>query len=72
MLELAPCGELLALVAAGHFSPEISRYFFRQMLDAVRHMHSRGIAHRDLKLENILIDENFNIKINDLGLSAPT
>ena len=42
------------------------------MLKAIKFIHSKGIAHRDLKLENILVDENFNIKINDFGLSAST
>ena len=42
------------------------------MLKAIKFIHSKGIAHRDLKLENILVDQNFNIKINDFGLSAQT
>ncbi|XP_069461116.1 hormonally up-regulated neu tumor-associated kinase homolog A-like isoform X2 [Ambystoma mexicanum] len=41
----------------------------RQIMSAVEHMHRHGIVHRDLKIENFLLDENNNIKIVDFGLS---
>ncbi|KAG8451150.1 hypothetical protein GDO86_003421 [Hymenochirus boettgeri] len=46
-----------------------ARKFFRQIVSAVHYCHANGIVHRDLKLENILLDENKNIKIADFGLS---
>ncbi|XP_008937030.1 PREDICTED: hormonally up-regulated neu tumor-associated kinase-like, partial [Merops nubicus] len=47
---------------------EVKRYT-RQILSAVEHLHCQGIVHRDLKIENFLLDENNNIKIVDFGLS---
>ena len=40
------------------------------MLDSVEYMHSKHVAHRDLKLENILIDDNLNLKICDFGFAT--
>ncbi|XP_054616972.1 hormonally up-regulated neu tumor-associated kinase [Dunckerocampus dactyliophorus] len=47
---------------------EVRRYA-RQILSAVEHLHKHGIVHRDLKIENFLLDEHNNIKIVDFGLS---
>ena len=33
-------------------------------------MHSQGMAHLDLKLDNILLDDYFNVKIADLGIAV--
>ena len=43
--------------------------WFAQMLSALSHMHRQGIAHRDLKLSNILLDTADDVLIADFGLS---
>ncbi|XP_053237372.1 hormonally up-regulated neu tumor-associated kinase homolog A-like isoform X4 [Podarcis raffonei] len=47
---------------------EVKKYT-RQIMSAVEHLHHHGIVHRDLKIENFLLDENNNIRIVDFGLS---
>src|SRR6266545_7010167 len=44
--------------------------YFQQIISAVDYCHRFNIAHRDLKLENILIDDESNIKIADFGMAA--
>jgi len=43
---------------------------FKQILSAIAYCHSKGISHRDLKLENILITDKKTIKIIDFGFSV--
>ena len=49
---------------------EIARLLFRQILAGLGYMHSKNIIHRDIKLENILLDETHSkAVIADFGLS---
>lgn len=67
--ELCCGGELFDyLVEKGRLSPRETRRLFGQLVLGVAHLHQHaGIVHRDLKLENILLDEHVNVKIADLG-----
>lgn len=46
-----------------------ARRWFREICIGVSHMHEVGVCHRDLKLENLLINDKGKIKISDFGLS---
>lgn len=70
VMEFAQGGELFHKVAEGRFSEDLSRRYFHQLISAVRYCHSAGVFHRDLKLDNLLIDENMDLKVSDFGLSA--
>ena len=70
--ELAQGGELFYYVKnSGHFSERMARFFFHQMIEGLEYVHKKGMAHRDIKPDNILFDANFNIKIADFGFAGP-
>ena len=47
-----------------------TRYFMLQLISAVEYMHSNRVIHRDLKLGNIFLNANMDIKVGDFGLAA--
>jgi serine/threonine protein kinase len=64
-------GELFDYLAnEGRFSVPLVKFYFNQLLAALKHVHSMGFAHRDLKPSNLLLDENFNLLLADFGHAA--
>ena len=51
-------------------TPKEVKYFMLQILSAVQHIHSNRIIHRDLKMGNIFINKNMQLKIGDFGLAT--
>ncbi|XP_054807599.1 CBL-interacting serine/threonine-protein kinase 1 [Prosopis cineraria] len=71
VLECVTGGELFDRIASKGKLPEAEgRKLFQQLIDGVSYCHDKGVFHRDLKLENVLVDAKGNIKITDFGLSA--
>jgi tRNA A-37 threonylcarbamoyl transferase component Bud32 len=70
VLEFAGRGELFDIVSqAGRLDEEVVRVFFKQIVSGVQFLHSHGICHLDISLENILMDDEGTLKICDFGLS---
>jgi serine/threonine-protein kinase SRK2 len=69
-MEYAAGGELFdRIVKAGRFCEDEARYFFQQLISGVAWCHRGGVCHRDLKLENTLLDGRPapRLKICDFG-----
>lgn len=70
VLEYAPNGELFNFILNSRFlKDENAKRLFAQLVSAVGYLHRMGIIHRDLKLENLLLDRNHNIIVTDFGFA---
>lgn len=70
VMEYASGGELFDRICdAGRFSEKEARYYFQQLVCGVEYCHRQQICHRDLKLENTLLDQHDCLKICDFGYS---
>ena len=47
-----------------------ARYFVRQVIEACQYLHGNNIIHRDLKLGNLFINDEMELKVGDFGLAT--
>jgi len=70
ILEYASGGELFDFILTNRYLKDnTARKLFAQLVSGVGYLHKKGIVHRDLKLENLLLDRNRNIVITDFGFA---
>ncbi len=71
IMEYASEGDIVNFLQKyGKMQEKEVRYYFRQLINGIEFAHLNGIAHRDLKLENILLNSNNVLKIADFGLAS--
>ncbi|PCH33872.1 kinase-like protein [Wolfiporia cocos MD-104 SS10] len=72
-LEYVPGGSIASCLRKhGKFDEEVTKSFTGQILDGLEYLHGKGILHRDLKADNILVETSGVCKISDFGISKRT
>ncbi|XP_066259523.1 testis-specific serine/threonine-protein kinase 3-like [Euwallacea similis] len=70
IMEFADNGSLLDIIKKEQYIDETrSRKWFRQLVNCIEYCHNRGVVHRDIKCENMLMDNGWNIKLSDFGFA---
>jgi serine/threonine protein kinase len=70
VMELCAGGDLLNYVRKRKRVKEnMAKFIFKQLIDGLQHCHSRGILHRDIKLDNVLLNAAGDLKVCDFGVS---
>ncbi|XP_035665653.1 MAP/microtubule affinity-regulating kinase 3-like [Branchiostoma floridae] len=66
-------GEFIRQYRAGRglgLAEDAVRHFTKQLVNGMKYVHKRGIVHRDLRADNILLDDKYNIKISGFGYAT--
>lgn len=71
VIELCSGGDLFTYIKKRRrLKEDVARFFFKQLIEGLAYIHNaKKVVHRDIKLENILLDATGNVKICDFGVS---
>jgi len=70
VIELCAGGDLLNYVRKRRrLKEDMAKSVFKQIIEGIGYCHSKSILHRDIKLDNILLDSEGEVKICDFGVS---
>lgn len=71
VIELCSGGDLFSYIKKRRrLKEDVARFFFKQLVEGLAYIHNaKKVVHRDIKLENILLDATGNVKICDFGVS---
>ncbi|OHT12820.1 CAMK family protein kinase [Tritrichomonas foetus] len=68
--EFCENGDLITFITTNSFLMlSLAKKIFTQIVEGLNYLHQRKIAHRDLKPDNIFLDQDLNVKIGDFGLA---
>jgi len=72
VMEYCENGELYDLIVDNFqsFTMEDKKKIFKELVEAVKYLHENNISHRDLKVENVLLDKDNNVKLADFNLAT--
>ena len=70
VMEVCGGGDLLTFVRRRRkLKEDLAKYLFGQIIKGLQYVHSKGVLHRDIKLDNILLTSEGDVKICDFGVS---
>lgn len=71
VMEYVRGGDMFSkIIRRGRLTESMARRYFQQLVWTIQYCHTKGVVHRDIKPQNLLLDLEGNIKVSDFGLAA--
>ena len=72
LMELAPYGDFFDVLMTRKiaFDEKLARTYFHQLINGLEYLHNNRVAHMDIKPDNLLLDQDFQLKIADFDCSV--